>query len=235
MRTEVLDEALMSAALSHGLPVALDIGLLEELRGEPALRWSMGSLLPRKWEELEAPRLLGGQVRYESPWAYLRLVLVDRADGTVLSSARGRVSEGELDRRGRALAELRGQRRGGRNFGLCRGHRFPPAGAATRRGVPQLVDVSEGGELRGGDQLQVRFRVSKTCAVWAFLQLSNGGRQGIFSGDRVYATRLQYGPGGENGWIHLDQENEVYTLYFVVAEAWRMSSAKISLSRSPIS
>ncbi len=218
VRTEVLDEALMSAALSHGLPVALDIGLLEELRGEPALRWSMGSFLPRKWEELEAPRLLGGQVRYESPWAYLRLVLVDRADGTVLSSARGRVSEGELDRRGRALAELRGSGGEAAISDFAADIDFHLLVRRLEGEFPQLVDVSEGGELRGGDQLQVRFRVSKTCAVWAFLQLSNGGREGIFSGDRVYATRLQYGPGGENGWIHLDQENEVYTLYFVVAE-----------------
>ena len=218
VRTEVLDEALMSAALSHGLPVALDIGLLEELRGEPALRWSMGSLLPRKWEELEAPRLLGGQVRYEPPWAYLRLVLVDRADGTVLSSARGRVSEGELDRRGRALAQLRGSGGEAAISDFAADIDFHLLVRRLEGEFPQLVDVSEGGELRGGDQLQVRFRVSKTCAVWAFLQLSNGGREGIFSGDRVYATRLQYGPGGENGWIHLDQENEVYTLYFVVAE-----------------
>ena len=217
VRTEVLDEALMSAALSHGLPVALDIGLLEELRGEPALRWSMGSLLPRKWEELEAPRLLGGQVRYVPPWAYLRLVLVDRGDGTVLSSARGRVSERELDRRGRALAQLRGS---GGEAAVSDFAADVDLHLLVRRlegEFPQLVEVSEGGELRSGDQLQVRFRVSRTCAVWAFLQLSNGGREGIFSGDRVYGARMQYGP-GEEIWIDLDQVNEVYTLYFVVGE-----------------
>ena len=217
VRTEVLDEALMSAALSHGLPVALDIGLLEELRGEPALRWSMGSLLPRKWEELEAPRLLGGQVRYEPPWAYLRLVLVDRADGTVLSSARGRVSEGKLDRRGRALAQLRGSRGEAAVSDFAADVDLHLLVRRLEGEFPQLVEVSEGGELRSGDQLQVRFRVSRTCAVWAFLQLSNGGREGIFSGDRVYGARLQYGP-GEETWIDFDQVNDVYTLYFVVAE-----------------
>ena len=217
VRTEVLDEVLVSAALSHELPVALDLGLLEELRGEPALRWSMGSLLPRNWEELEAPRLLGGQVRYEPPWAYLRLVLVDRADGTVLSSARGRVSEGELDRRGRALAELRGSAGEAAISDFAAGVDLHLLVRRLEGEFPQLVEVSEGGELRSGDRLQVRFRVSKTCAVWAFLQLSNGEREGIFSSDRVYGARLQYGP-GEEDWVDLDRVNEVYTLYFVVAE-----------------
>ena len=217
LRTETLDETLVSAALSHDLPVALDVGLLEELRGEPALRWSMGSLLPRKWEELEAPRLLGGQVRYEPPWAYLRLVLVDRADGTVLRSARGRVSEGELDRRGQALAELRGRGGEAAVSDFAADVDFHLLVRRLEGEFPQLVDVSEGGELRGGDQLQVRFRVSRTCAVWAFLQLSNGWREGIFSDDRVYGARLQYGP-GEESWIDLNLVNEVYTLYFVVAE-----------------
>lgn len=216
LRTESLDEALVSAALSHDMPVALDVGLLEELRGEPALRWSMESLLPRNWEELDAPRLLGGQVRYEPPWAYLRLVLVDRTDGTVLRSVRGRVSEGELDRRGRALAALRGSDGEAVVSDFAADIDLHLLVRRVEGDFPQLVELSEGAVLRGGDQLQLRFRVSRTCAVWAFLQLSSGERQGIFSGDRVYGARLQYGP-GEVDWIDLGG-NEVYTLYFVVAE-----------------
>ena len=217
LRTETLDEALVSAALSRDLPVAPGVGLLEELRGEPALRWSMGSLLPRGWEELEAPRLLGGQVRYEPPWAYLRLVLVDRADGTVLRSVRGRVPEGELDRRGRALAALRGSDGEAEISDFDADVDLHLLVRRVEGEFPQLVELSEGEVLRGGDQLQVRFRVGRTCAVWAFLQLSSGERLGIFSGDRVYGARLEYGP-GENEWIDLDRGNEVYTLYFVVAE-----------------
>ena len=217
LRTETLDDALVSAALSHGLQVAPAAGLLEELRGEPALRWSMGSLLPRDWEELDAPWLLGGQVRYEPPWAYLRLVLVDRTDGTVLRSVRGRVSQGELDRRGRALAALRGR------AGEAVVSDFDAAvdlHLLVRRvegEFPQLVEVSEGAVLRDGDQLQVRFRVGSTCAVWAFLQLSSGERREIFSED----PRVPGPPpvrSGRRDWIDLDQVNEVYTLYFVVAE-----------------
>ena len=217
LRTETLDEALVSAALSRNLPVAPGVGLLEELRGEPALRWSMGSLLPRNWEELDAPRLLGGQVRYEPPWAYLRLVLVDRTDGTVLRSVRGRVSEGELDRRGRALAALRGRAGEAVVSDFDADVDLHLLVRRVEGEFPQLVEVSEGAVLRDGDQLQVRFRVSRTCAVWAFLQLSSGERKGIFSGDRVYGARLEYGP-GEEDWIDLDRVNEVYTLYFVVAE-----------------
>ena len=216
LRTETLDEALVSAALSHDMPVAPDVGLLEELRGEPALRWSMESLLPRNWEDLDAPRLLGGQVRYEPPWAYLRLVLVDRTDGTVLRSVRGRVSEGELDRRGGALAALRGSDGEAEVSDFAADVDLHLLVRRVEGEFPQLVELSEGAVLRGGDQLQLRFRVSRTCAVWAFLQLSSGERKGIFSGDRVYGARLQYGP-GEEDWIDLGG-NEVYTLYFVVAE-----------------
>ena len=217
VRTEALDEALVSASLRHDMPVAPDVGLLEELRGEPALRWSMDSLLPRKWEKLEAPRLLGGQVRYEPPWAYLRLVLVDRADGTVLSSARGRVSQGELDRRGRALAALRGRAGEVAVSDFAADVDLHLLVRRVEGEFTQLVEVREGMTLLAEDQLQVRFRVSRTSAVWAFLQLSSGERKGIFSGDRVYGARLQYGP-GEAEWIDLDQVNEVYTLYFIVAE-----------------
>ena len=217
VRTETLDEAMVSASLRHDMPVAPDVGLLEELRGEPALRWSKDSLLPRKWEKLEAPRLLGGQVRYEPPWAYLRLVLVDRAAGTVLRSVRGRVSEGELDRRGRALAELLGRTGEVQVSDFSAEVDLHLLVRRVEGEFTQLVEVGEGMTLRAEDQLQVRFRVSRTSAVWAFLQLSGGERQGIFSGDRVYGARLQHGP-GEEEWIDLDRVNEVYTLYFVVAE-----------------
>ena len=217
LRTETLDEALVSAALVHELPVVSEVGLLEELRGEPALRWSMGSLLPRNWEELDAPVLLGGQVRYEPPWAYLRLVLVDRTEGTVLRSVRGRVSQGELDRSGRALAALRGRAGEAVVSDFDADVDLHLLVRRVEGEFPQLVEVSEGAVLREGDQFQVRFRVSRTCAVWAFLQLSSGEQRGIFSGDRVYGARLEYGP-GENDWIDLDRVNEVYTLYFVVAE-----------------
>ena len=217
VRTETLDEALVSAALGHDMPVAPDVGLLEELRGEPALRWSMDSLLPRKWEKLEAPRLLGGQVRFEPPWAYLRLVLVDRGDGTVLRSIRGRVSEGELDRRALALAELRGRTGEVLVSDFSAEVDLHLLVRRVEGEFTQLVEVTEEMTLRADDKLQVRFRVSRTCAVWAFLQLSSGERKGVFSGDRVYGARLQHGP-GEEEWIDLDRVNEVYTLYFVVAE-----------------
>ena len=217
VRTETLDEALVSAALGHDMPVAPGVGLLEELRGEPALRWSMDSLLPRKWEKIEAPRLLGGQVRLEPPWAYLRLVLVDRGDGTVLRSIRGRVSEGELDRRARALAELRGRTGEVLVSDFSAEVDLHLLVRRVEGEFTQLIEVTEGMALRADDKLQVRFRVSRTCAVWAFLQLSSGERKGVFSGDRVYGARLQHGP-GEEEWIDLDRVNEVYTLYFVVAE-----------------
>ena len=219
-RTEVLDASLVSAAVHTGIPLARDNGLLRDLESEGPipLRWSPGQLWPRNWEQITSSRFLSGQVRYETPWAYIRLVLMDRVNGTILWTTQSKVLESELEQRGRAIAKARGEVLNVSDFST--GIDFHLLVRRVEGQFPQLIDVTERGALRAGDKLQLRFRVDQTCAVYAFLQQSNGQREDIISSDRVYGGRLQYGP-GEESWIDLDKVNEVYTLYFIVAERLR--------------
>ena len=215
-RTEALDQALISAAITNGLAVAPDVGVLVAGDAGPVSRnWLSGSLLPQGWQEIPAPRVLSGLVRYEQPWAYVRLVLAETASGVIVAASTGRISEARLERRARRLASARS--------GTAEESDFAAAidlHILIRRAdgdFAELVELSEKAVLKQGDQLQIRYKVDKTCAVYAFLQQSDGDRQDIVSSDRVYSGRLHYAP-GENQWIDLTETNQVFTLYFIAAE-----------------
>ena len=81
-------------------------------------------------------------------------------------------------------------------------------------GVAQVVELAEGVQLQQGDQMQLRFKLSRDAEVHAFLCRSDGVRETLFDEQFVYSDIVQYGP-GENGWITFNEIDQVYTLYFL--------------------
>ena len=219
-RTEALDEYLLSSLVVAETPIAVGVGATEirEKPGSGGGEWEAGALLPEAWQKLESPRLLSGQVQYEPPWAYVRLLLTDRVSGEVIGSASGRVRERTLARAGTALSARRsgiepGKETAGVEEVAVDLHVLV---RRTKGGFAELVELKEGGTLKKEDRLQLRFRVHSDCSVYAFLfQLGGGGqRQSLFATEAVFKGITYYGP-SEYGWITLSEENEVYTLYFI--------------------
>ena len=219
-RTEALDEYLLSSLVVAETPIAVGVGATEirEKPGSGVGEWEAGALLPEAWQKLESPRLLSGQVHYEPPWAYVRLLLTDRVSGEVIGSVSGRVRERTLERAGTALSARRsgiepGKETAGVEEVAVDLHVLV---RRTKGGFAELVELKEGGTLQKEDRLQLRFRVHSDCSVYAFLfQLGGDGqRQSLFATEAVYKGITYYGP-SEYGWITLSEENEVYTLYFI--------------------
>ena len=216
--TQALDEILVSSLVVSGSPIAVGVGAMQiaDKPGAAKSKWESGALLPKAWQELESPRLLSGQVKYESPWAYVRLLLTDRVRGEVVGTASGRVRERLLERAGAALSA----RRSGHERG-----RVPAQDeevmvdlhVLVRRdegGFAERVELKERGTLEQGDRLQLRFKAGSDCSVYAFLFQSGGQREDLFSTAAVFKGITYYGP-SEYAWIRLSEVNEVYTLYFI--------------------
>jgi hypothetical protein len=81
-------------------------------------------------------------------------------------------------------------------------------------GIRETIGLEEGMELQSGDQLQIRYRVSKDVKVYAFLFSNEGGIESLVSEDFMYSGLLHYGP-TENGWIEMTAVDRVYTAYFL--------------------
>ena len=81
-------------------------------------------------------------------------------------------------------------------------------------GVAQIVELTEGVQLQQGDQMQLRFKLSRDAEVHAFLCSSTGALETLFDEQFVYSDIAQYGP-GENDWITFNEIDQVYTLYFL--------------------
>lgn len=218
--TEVLDEHLLSALMQSGASVATGVGATVGPRTGAGVKWPKEAVLPAGWDQLEERRLLSGLVRYEAPWAYVRLVLTDREAGEVLGSATRRVSQRQLERAGQKLTARRQKIYGGTGKAGTAKQREPlgvDLHVLVRRdeaGFSKLVELSERGTLKQGDRLQLRFRVDSDCTAYAFLFQSNGEREDVFASAPAYPGRVHYGP-AEEGWVTLNQVNEVYTLYFI--------------------
>ena len=81
-------------------------------------------------------------------------------------------------------------------------------------GVRESIDLKDGVSLESGDQLQIRYRVSKDVKVYSFLFSNEGGIESLVNESFMYSGLLHYGP-TENGWIDLIHKNRVYTAYFI--------------------
>ena len=209
--TDVLDELLLSAALRAGVAVRPDAGVAGMAAG--SLPWGAEAPLPRDWRSLPG-LVVAGQVRSATPWAYLRLVLADARTGQLRGEGRTRIAE-------RDLASLVAERQQRLAVSATRLEEEIDIElhVVVRRddgGFLRRVDLQEGGQLAQGDQLQLRYRASQDCEVYAFLYRSDGTRDELVGGGTIYANRWIYAP-GENLWHSLSAGDEVYTLYVLVA------------------
>ena len=80
-------------------------------------------------------------------------------------------------------------------------------------GIREPVVLEEGSEIESGDQLQIRYRISKDAKVFAFLFSNEGGIEPLVNEDFMYSGLLHFGP-TENGWIKMAEKDRVYTAYF---------------------
>ena len=81
-------------------------------------------------------------------------------------------------------------------------------------GIRDPVVLEEGSEIESGDQLQIRYRISKDAKVFAFLFSNEGGIEPLVNEDFMYSGLLHFGP-TENGWIKMAEKDRVYTAYFL--------------------
>ena len=221
--TEALDEALLSAAVRAGVAAQPDAGIAGSGSAED-LYWTEESSLPDDWRELPGDLVAGGQLRVETPWAYLRLVVADPLTGQVRRDDGTRISEGELTR----LVRDRLGRRTGVAPEVARPLEIELHLLVRRDegGFAERIDFEEGGQLAVEDRIQLRYRSRRDCEVFAFLLRSDGSRQQLAGGGTIYGGRWYYSP-DENGWHTLSEDDLVYTLYFLAAP-------RIEEDRSPL-
>ena len=84
----------------------------------------------------------------------------------------------------------------------------------NKGGVRESIVLKEGVSLESGDQLQIRYRVSKDVKVYAFLFSNEGEIESLVNESFMYSGLLHYGP-AENDWIDLIHKDRVYTAYFL--------------------
>jgi hypothetical protein len=210
--SEVLDELMLSAALRAGVEPSVDVGIAGAATVKD-LRWQAQSVLPEGWRDLPGDLVSGGQLRVESPWAYLRLVTADPTSGWIRHDLRTRIAERDLA----GLVAVRQRRLAGTVIVGAEPLDVDLHLVVRRNdgGFPQRLDFVEGGDLGQGEQLQLRFRTTADCEIFAFLYRSDGTRESLMSGS-VYANRWYYTP-SENGWKSLSEADLVYSLYFLAA------------------
>lgn len=185
-----------------------------------ALQWQAHALLPETWRADGEALSLGGQVRLDGRLAHLRLVMADPHAGTALWWGRASVRAPSLERLAGSLEQRTAQAvedTGGATAGDP--ELAMDLHVIVRRdegGFTRAVEVEEGGALRQGDRLQIRFRTDGDFEVYAFLLRSDGEREDIFGPELVYGGRLQYGPSQE-GFEALSETDQVHTLYVLAA------------------
>ena len=207
--TRLLDEHLIRALTNNRSPVAPGVGVMDESASEAS--WDSDSVFPEDWQELAPERLLSGRLRYDTPWAYVRLILTERQSGAVLDSHVARLTEREL---AQAAAEVE------------ESEAAEPADAAFAVNVDlhlilwrvtasftDLLSLEEEATVAVGDHLQLRYTTDADCAVWAFLFRSDGVRHDLIDSSPIYAGHDQI-----VSTFTFEAENVVHTLYFVVAE-----------------
>ena len=197
--TKVLNDYLLSALMRAEIAVGL-----ADTTGK---RWRGGELVGLR-QGGRAPLALGGRLEADAPWMYVRMFLVERASGELVAA-----------RTARLLARDVRHEVASRQLGT--GASDEPVEVdlhliAKREagGVAQAVELAEGVQLQQGDQVQLRFKLSRDAEVHAFLCSSAGALETLFDEQFVYSDIVQYGP-GENKWITFNEIDQVYTLYFL--------------------
>jgi hypothetical protein len=221
--TAALEEVLLSAAIRSGMQIRAGAGIAGGDAAAGDVNWSADALLPRDWRTLPGDLLVSGRLRVASPWVYLQLAVTDSRTGTIRTESTIRIAETDVGR----LAAAREQRRSG-SVVFAAADLDMELHLLVRRdedGFQRLVDWEEGIELEQGDRLQLRFRSSQDCEVFAFLYQSEGANTALHNGT-VFANRWIYAP-GENSWKSMSVGNEVYTLYFLAAR--RLEEDKSSM------
>ncbi len=210
--TRLLDDHLMNALLRRRAPVAAGVGMMVESSQEKkAPSWKADSVLPTDWQELSSELLLSGKVHYDSPWAYVRLVLTERQNGAVRHTRASRLTERELTRAAAKFRELEPQELADAAFVVNVDLHlilWRVTGSFT-----DLVPLEEGSAVAIGDRMQLRYTTDADCAVWAFLFRSDGVRHDLIDLNPVYAGHDQIA-----STFTFEAENIVHTLYFVIAE-----------------
>ncbi|MEW6755853.1 MAG: hypothetical protein AB1505_33480 [Candidatus Latescibacterota bacterium] len=228
--TAALDEELASALIRRGVALVPT----DTLGGAT---WEGAETVPpRLWQDAPAERVLAGRLEAAGRWAYLRLFLVEAGTGRLLQQVTRRLAVRHLPSE---LAMAAGQGGMAAVGGVqVEVHRL---GLREEGGIPRSLEISPRASLLAGDRLQLRFRVAQDCEAWVLLFVSTGERRQIFAAQPVYSGRWHYVP-GEDAWVTLDQEGQVYTLYLVVArqldreamdpetgEAWRRTDELVRL------
>ena len=151
---------------------------------------------------------LGGRLESDDPWMYVRMFLVERKSGELVATRTARVLERDV-RREIASRELGT----GESYGPIEVDLHLIA-KREEGGVAQVVELAEGVQLQQGDQMQLRFKLSRDAEIHAFLCSSAGALETLFDEQFVYSDIVQYGP-GEHDWITFNEIDQVYTLYFL--------------------
>ena len=197
--TKVLDDYLLSALM--GAEVAV------RLADTTGKRWRNKELVGLKQGGRTA-FALGGRLEADAPWMYVRMFLVERASGELVAARTARFLERDV----RHEVALR-QRGTDASDGPVEVELHLIA-KREEGGVAQTVELAEGVQLQQGDQLQLRFKLSRDVEVHAFLCSSAGALETLFDEQFVYSDIVQYGP-SENNWITFNEIDQVYTLYFL--------------------
>ena len=197
--TKVLNDYVLSALMRTEVAVGLVDTTGKRWRDEELVGLKQGG---------RAGLALGGRLEADAPWMYVRMFLVERKTGELVAARTARILERDV--RDEVAS---------RQFGT--GESYGPIEVdlhliAKREegGVAQIVELAEGVQLQQGDQMQLRFKLSRDAEVHAFLCRSDGVRETLFDEQFVYSDIVQYGP-GENDWITFNEIDQVYTLYFL--------------------
>lgn len=216
-----LDDLLISSLLRERVAIETEIGPMagdREDGGHPA---PSDALPPSERRDMSPSLLLSGTVHGDGPWVYVRTALTESGTGTILHADVCRVSDDDLRYRG-AEWTARHDRGGEEREGTTLPEEVMLAmdlHMVVRRdegGFSEAVELVDGGPLRQGDRLQIRFRPRVDCTVHAFIFSSDGERREVYASRLAYEARWEYGP-SEEGWISVGEADEVYTLYLMAA------------------
>ena len=197
--TKVLNDYVLSALMRTQVAVGLVDTTGKRWRDEELVGLKQGG---------GAALALGGRLEADAPWMYVRMFLVERKTGELVAARTARISERDV--RDEVASRQLGT---GESYGPLEVDLHLIA-KREEGGVAQIVELAEGVQLQQGDQMQLRFKLSRDAEVHAFLCRSDGVRETLFDEQFVYSDIVQYGP-GENDWITFNEIDQVYTLYFL--------------------
>ncbi len=153
---------------------------------------------------------LGGRLSEDGSSAYLRLFLVDLQQGEIVQTGVRSVRRAHVEKE----VALRARAEGLGNTILPLDVELHWVLLRKEGELREPVKLSEGMSVREGDELQVRFRLSRDAQVLAFLYSSEGEVLSLVPDEFRYSGLPYYGP-SENGWVTLNELDRVYTVYFM--------------------